>query len=402
MKSNLLLSILIPTKNRVEYSIKVAKHILSYSNLTFELVLQDNGSSNQLELELIRAKLIDDTRLQYHYTNEDLSFVGNFSMGIERCSGEYVLILGDDDTINPNIFAVVEWASTHNIEAITPTLPLVYNWPSSGVNAMKESGYLDVVNFNSSAFFYNTRHELVELLKNGCQNYLDYNLVKVYHGLVKKSRLDEIKNKLGFYIGGLSPDIYLSVSLSILINKVLVIDYPLTISGICNKSGSADSATGKHVGELSQAPHFKGHKSYNWNPRVPKFYSVETIWADSALAAITDMKEDALIQAFSISSISAYCYCTYPAFKNVMEQNIVDNINCKHNSYMLKFILLTGILKNNIHLLKRKVINRLNNKTKMSYFENVTDIENAVGLIQTLLSKRMVVLTKALQMITKK
>lgn len=401
MGNNVLLSILIPTKNRIEYTFEVVKHILSLTDNRFELVIQDNSSSVALQNLLIENGFCNDKRLFYNYTQEELSFVDNFGKAIDNCSGDYVIIIGDDDTINPKIIDIAQWAYINDIDAVTPTLPLVYNWPGSGVNSLKESGYLDVVNFNCSARFFDARNEVLKLLENGCQNYLDFNLAKAYHGIVKKSKLDEIKNQVGYYIGGLSPDIYLSVAVSLLVDRVLVIDYPLTISGICKKSGSADSATGKHTGDLKQAPHFKGHDTYKWSELIPEFYSVETIWGDSAVAALTDLGENKLLRKFSVSAISAYCYVSYPKYKEYIIQNIIRNSTNKNSNLIVKLFLLRGFLKIQLSLLKRKVKNRINNKTKLDYFDNINSIDVAVKVIETILKNKEAELDRNLHKIKK-
>ena len=277
-------------------------------------------------LEILLSDCLKDDRLKYFYNNEILSFVENFSLGISKCKGEYITIIGDDDGINPVILDIAEWASENEIEAITPSLQLIYYWPGSGVNGENGNGKLTVSGISCQAMFCDPKEELRILLKNGCQNYLSFNLAKAYHGLIKKSVLDNIKNKTGHFIGGLSPDIYISIAASVIIKKVLVINYPLTISGICKKSGSADSATGQHTGKLEDAPHFRGHINYKWSDKVPSFYSVETIWADSALAALKDLKQFSLMKYFSTDVISAFCIKLYPQFNGL----IIDNLFRTH------------------------------------------------------------------------
>ena len=43
-----LLSIVIPTRNREFYCIQAIKHILSFENKDFELVIQDNSESKKI------------------------------------------------------------------------------------------------------------------------------------------------------------------------------------------------------------------------------------------------------------------------------------------------------------------------------------------------------------------
>jgi len=395
MNNNPLLSILIPTKNREEYALKVVYHILEIKDDRIQLVIYDNSDTNKLE-NLLRDCLKDD-RIKYFYTNEVLSFVENFSQGISRCTGEYVTIIGDDDGINPFIIDIADWANKNGVEAITPSLSLVYYWPESGVHSKNDNGRLVISEISCKAKFYNPAKEVVKLLKNGCQNYLSLNLAKAYHGMIKRTVLEEIKNRVGNYIGGLSPDIYLSIAASLLIEKVLIIDYPLTISGICKKSGSSDYATGRHTGKLETAPHFRGHTNYKWSDKVPSFYSGENIWADSALAAIKDLKFNHLIRAFNIDVLSAYSIKSYPEFKKIIIENLAKNHKNSRSSISIKFHLLKGFIKGPFITRSKAIMGQVFNKKINKFFDNVPVIDTASEIVQLNIEKSKKLIFKTLQ-----
>lgn len=378
MQNKILLSILIPTKNRAEYTLKVIQHILDIKDERFQLVIQDNSDTNQLETQL--SGFLTDIRLNYFYDNRILSFVDNFSLGISNCKGEYVTIIGDDDGINPVILDIAAWASEKDIEAITPSLPLIYFWPQSGVFPENDNGVLTITDFTSEMKFYDTKKEIKKLLSNGCQDYLSFNLAKAYHGLVKRSVLVQLKEKTGHFIGGLSPDIYLSMGISLLINRILVIDYPLTISGICKKSGSSDSATGKHTGEIKDAPHLVGHQDYKWSEEIPKFYSVETIWGDSALAPLKELNSN-LVGNFNIDAISAYCLMLYPKYKNEILRNLALNHKISDNSFLIKLHLLYGYVSGPFYYKIRRKLKSLVHRKSILRYNDVEDIQSAVTLI---------------------
>jgi hypothetical protein len=201
--------------------------------------------------------------------------------------------------------------------------------------------------------------DVVKLLQQGGQQYLSLDLVKLYHGIVKKECMEDIKSLTGKYFGGLSPDIYIATALSLTIDKLVVIDWPLTISGICNKSGSADSATGRHTGKLEDAPHFRGHERYEWSELVPRFYSVETIWADSVIAAINDLNKSELLNEFNVAALTSCCQKKYYSFNNIIMENYYNWLQ-KTGKARIKLEsvnaikLSTDFLKRVIRRLKRK------------------------------------------------
>lgn len=377
-KLDFLLSIVIPTRNRAFYASMAVNQILTTTTSNVQIVIQDNSDTNELFHILGGDKA--SPRLKYKHINRVLSFVDNFNYGIDNSDGEYICMIGDDDGINPEIINLVAWAKREKIQAIKTGLQAVYLWPNTGISDCNSSGQLDIYPISKKIMTVYPKKEVIKLLKNGCLNYLDLNLVKLYHGIVRKECLLLLKKKLGYYIGGLSPDIYSAVALSLNIEELLVIDYPFTISGICKNSGSADSATGKHTGNLTDAPHFRGHINYIWSSEIPTFYSVETIWSDSALAAVRDYAPEYINKYFSASIFSAYNIVRHKEFSKL----ILETNSKKHNNKTpMFFLLFIGFCKLSRLFVYKKIHSLLFNKHKNTY----TGVENIIEAQHILNSK---------------
>jgi len=385
-----LLSIIIATKNRIPYCINVIETILKFDNSDFELVIQDN--SDTLDLKIFIQDNISDKRLIYNYIAPPFSSIANFNAALESANGDYVCLIGDDDGINPEIFKVVQWASLNNINAIVPELNAVYWWPDT-CSILKKCteghGILEISKISGNVSQFQTNNEVVTLMKNGGQGYLNHNLPKLYHGVVKKEVLDKIKKITGYYIGGLSPDIYISVALTFFINKIIKIDYPLTIPGICSLSTSADSATGKHTGKLENAPHFIDRGQYNWSEKVPKIYCVEAIWADSVIASLTDMERLTLLSKFNITTLTILLLKSHKTYYQVILKNYIDN---KSSNPLTKVYYFISILINYFGYTFVNILFRAVRKTKRiitrlisnSKFEsnNLTGLNNVDNISQ--------------------
>jgi glycosyltransferase involved in cell wall biosynthesis len=359
--SKYLLSIVVPTKNRAMYALATLKQVLSIQHDNLQLVIQDNSEDTVLK-ELV-ADFRNDKRLKYNYTEKNISFSKNFEIAISLAEGEYICIIGDDDGINPEIIEFVTAAKSKGIAAIKPELKAIYVWPNCGIflkNNPKDDGTLFVHHFDGEVNAFSTQAELIKLFKKGGQAYLDLNLVKLYHGIVRKTIINDIIERLGSCFGGLSPDIYSAVGLSCIQDKVLSVNYPLTISGIASKSGSADSALGKHTGSLNDAPHLKGQINYVWAEEVPRFYCVETIWADSALAAAKDLKNSILIKNFDVGSLTAYCLFSHFDFRKVIINHYIDYIQ-KHGNKRFKglILLFVDIIKGPLKDIFKKIKSRM-------------------------------------------
>ena len=272
-----LLSIVIPTRNREKYCIEAMKHILSFEENCFELIIQDNSDSDSIE-EYVNNN--PDSRLRYNRVKGRINSVINMRASVDLACGEYVCMIGDDDTVLPNIFSVVRWAKSNNIKAVTPKLSYGYLWNHDG-NLM---GKLVAHKSTSITKQLNANEQLDLLINNGIIQYYNYDLPRLYHGLLRKDVIDSIRNVAGHSIGGLSPDIYLSVSSCFYIDTYYKVNFPFTIPGSCIQSTSV----GKPRGRFEEIPHLWNRGEYEWDSRIPKYYCAQTIWAESALQAIKE------------------------------------------------------------------------------------------------------------------
>lgn len=305
-----LLSVVIPTRNRFHYVKSTIQSILSINYSKIELVVQDNSDSDELRNWI--NDTISDDRLKYNYCNLPLSFVANFDQAVSSTTGEYVCLIGDDDGVNPEITFVVEWMKSVNIDSLSTKISANYVWENSGVPATKftkiTGGVLSLTDFNYYIVKSNLEKQLALFFSNGCNDYLKFGLPKLYQGIVKKECLDKVKELTGNYFGGLSPDIFAAVSISLVAKKVYVTDYPIIISGVCGESASIiEGLLKKNSKKVEDAPHLRNRGEYQWSSLVPYVYTVETIWADSAIAAICAMKSEKYVKHFNIAKLSAYC-----------------------------------------------------------------------------------------------
>ena len=314
-----LISVIIPTRNRQRYAEAAARQILSLHQ-DIQVIVQDNSDDNMLEESF--ADLRDNKYFIYNHIDERISFVDNYELAVSFAEGEYFIALGDDDGLLSNITECVNWMKKQKIDAIKPSVKSSYTWPDPDSDVLaKREGVFSTKTFSGKIRFFDTRTTVIDLLKHGGMDYLVYPLAGTYHRIVRMDLLNEVKQKTGRYYSGLTPDMYSAISLSLLPNiRFAEIDYPISLPGVCPTSASAKSAKGEHCGKLETAPHFIGLKEpYIWDERIPKFYSVETIWGETLLKAIVAMKEEGLIDEYYKED-----YLLYYLYKN--NQNVRNDI----------------------------------------------------------------------------
>lgn len=239
---------------------------------------------------------------------------------------------------------------------------------------------MSISKFSNIYSTVDARQALKKLLQNGGLNYIVYDMPKVYHGVVKRELFEIIRQRTGKYFYGLTPDIYMATALSFVAKRVVRYEAPVTISGICPRSGSSDSATGKHTGDLKSAPHFRGHDNYEWEEMIPAFYSVETIWAETLIKAIRHFNYDSLLSYFSVSVLDNECLRKYPQYNELIKKHA--------KKYDVSLYYGIEYLFYRIKELFAKVINRLlRYNVNVRKYYGVTDISHAASIVNTFFQK---------------
>lgn len=280
---NIKLSIVIATRGREQYCMKSINTMLSFLDKETEIVISDNSTTTIIK-DYING--IGDNRIKYSFSEEDLTMSENFNAAIDIASGDYICMIGDDDIVLPSIYSALAYCVSRDLDCITQKKVINYLWPNEDDN-----GTLYLPNFSFKITKINFEKEYVRYIKDGCCiNPRDYRLPALYHGIVKKEVLDRIKKDKGCVIGGISPDSYMAVILSQYIHSQEEVDIPFSVGGACSSSATVKNIQGKHCGELSDSMQYVANvnKGYKWERIVPNYYSIQTIWADSALHAVPD------------------------------------------------------------------------------------------------------------------
>jgi glycosyltransferase involved in cell wall biosynthesis len=357
MKEKPIISIIIPSRNRQKYAINCIQSILNIKDTRIEVVVHDNSDTNELETYI--EKNIDDERLVYRYDSSPMSTVHNFNKSMEFANGDYICFIGDDDGINPEIIEAAYWAKENDLDAIIAKPRISYLWPNKN-----RVGKQFIYPFNGKLKYVDTKKVLKKFLGDGGIFYLNYNLPKVYHGLVKRESFDKVKDKIGYYFGGLSADIFASIAVSLVATKVVTIDYPLTIAGSSSASEQTHRTEEAKNLDLKDAPHFRARGPYIWSEKIPKVYSGTTIWAESCIQAVEAFNRLDLVKLIDKYKLSAQIAIISPQhektiLKEYLNKNDTLSINFKYSIIKIRFrttLLLKKIINKSIRTITGKNI----------------------------------------------
>ncbi|HRX97844.1 MAG TPA: glycosyltransferase [Bacteroidales bacterium] len=219
MSNNPLLSITIPTKNRYSSLKYLVNALLKFESDDFEVIIQDNSTDNSDFKAFLDS--LNCLKIRYYYTNQNISVVQNCDLAIEHSKGEYVCMIGVDDGVVPSIIDFVKFMKSQNIDGAYVKFAR-YIWPDV---------ILKVHNF-AGKFYYPSNiigtHKLdanLEFTKSFKSSGTTLaKMPKVYHGIISKKCLNEVKELSGSYFPGPSPDMANAVGLSFFVKNYIYCD----------------------------------------------------------------------------------------------------------------------------------------------------------------------------------
>ena len=203
-----MISIVVPVYNAEKYLEKCIDSILAQTYPNWELVLVDNGSTDE-SMEICRAYANRDVRITafHQYRNQGVSVARN--LGMERCSGEFITFIDADDWVKKDYLEkLIKLQKRQNADMVICEYDRVYDEDrvKEPENSQKNGKY--------SIRTYNVRQYLKYYLLEGNPH--------CWGVLYKNSILDQLKFMSGLTIG---EDLLFVLEAALRAEKIAVTDY---------------------------------------------------------------------------------------------------------------------------------------------------------------------------------
>jgi glycosyltransferase involved in cell wall biosynthesis len=219
------LSIVIPTRERIQYLQESIRTALAIEDIDIEIIVSDNASSDNTA-DILSD--IDDIRFKYTHTGKRVSMRANFENGLNNCTGDYIMFFGDDDGVLPKQIPILK----NILEKEKPDVlkwPIIrYGWPekgnpkTGGVRFKKGSVYGSAYDINSNKLF----NEIANC------NFKNEELYPaIYHGVVSRPYLDSLRTSDGKFFNCTIPDIFFGYLALFRKGKLMYCDHPFTLNG---------------------------------------------------------------------------------------------------------------------------------------------------------------------------
>jgi glycosyltransferase involved in cell wall biosynthesis len=221
-----LISIVIPTRERIETLRSTVSTALDQRSQRIEVLVSDNASSDGTA-EFVKS--IGDERLHYVNPGRRLSMSANWDFALEHARGEYIVIIGDDDAVLPGNVDRLITDMEHHPSDVYSWPKHVYVWPDTG-----RSAYVESIAAQADGRWLNLTRLSIQVLAMGGWGH--YSLPSMYHSLVARRIPDEMRRKFGRVYHAALPDVFMALCIPAFTDVAWDVGYCITAHGRSSKS----------------------------------------------------------------------------------------------------------------------------------------------------------------------
>ncbi len=381
------LSIIVPTRNRYKFIKSIIEKFVEefHDSDEVELVIQDNSDDNTEIIDYLEK--YKDKSILYHYTKDKIDVSTNFSIAVEVSSGKYVSMLGDDDGFTKYILPITKYLNSNGIESAIFN-KAHYKWPDALIALGSQRIFdvhthaLAIHKFDGGIYEVPVDKELDLVLSDGVTRLA--RLPEVYHGIVSRACLNKIKDATGTFFPGSSPDMANAISLALTVQKHVYIDLPIVFSGQNAVSTGGQGMRKQHVGALKDQPHLSHDIEDKWCPRIPKIWTAQTIYAQSAFEVFEAMKRPELLDRINWCYLYAKFSVDHPDYEFLVKPFITNSMVKNYLKYKIK---------RKIKMLGRYpmfLMRKITNKTLDYSYDDVKSTKDAASIIEMKMEEKTI------------
>ncbi len=206
----------------------------------FEIIVSDNSTDGNTEIYQMVQEFKDE-HVKYFRTPRELHLPKSFEYAFLQASGDYILSIGSDDALLPWTLEVLdEVANRYPEEEVIYWERGFYAWP--GFNGGQENQFIIPRRYQKGQYgeqYINTASFLTAALKQPAYMYA---MPLLYiNSMFRRSYFDTLLAHTGRLWDGICQDIYMGVVTSLILPKVLCLQYPLSVAGMSSGSVGATS-----------------------------------------------------------------------------------------------------------------------------------------------------------------
>ncbi len=246
-------SIVIPVRNNSATLANTIESCLNQSYDNYEIIISDNSDRDNYAIEnMIRT--YDNHRIKYIRTPRNLPIAKSFEYAYLNASGEFIISLGADDALMPDaLININQVYNKYPNEDIIMWDTIHYVWPEFMfsnqsdqmiIKRMYEPKVLRTLYLDSQDMLYD--------VLNFRRSQYAIPLLYINSGF-KRAYLKKMLDETGAMIDGIAQDIYTGLANLAIQEKILYLQYPITMAALSSNSSGAVSLKGVTDEETTKA-----------------------------------------------------------------------------------------------------------------------------------------------------
>jgi hypothetical protein len=228
-------SILLPTRNRLELLEYAVGSVLLQDYADWEIVISDNASDQDVRGYVAG---LGDPRIRYLRSEAMLPVTDNWNRALAEATGDYVIMLGDDDCLLLGCLSSAKALLEANGNPdLLYTEALQFAYP--GVLPGRHTGFIQ---FGYCEFLRPPRERpflLDKSVARRCvQEAFSFRIAYSYnmqHSIISRPAVERLRTR-GAFFQSPYPDYYATNALFLAVERILVCPWPLVAIGISPKS----------------------------------------------------------------------------------------------------------------------------------------------------------------------
>ncbi|HEX8852160.1 MAG TPA: glycosyltransferase, partial [Pyrinomonadaceae bacterium] len=229
-------SVLLPTRNRLEYLRYAVETVRRQDYDDWEIIISDNCSEDDIA-GYVRS--LEEPRVKYYRTQSFVPVTENWNNALERSTGDYVIMLGDDDCLMRGYFSTIRrLVEQFDAPDFIYTSAFLYTYPGVDPHAAEGSllpyGYASFLNTGAGEPYLLDRAQAHELVRG----FVDFRVLYGFNMqffVISRRLIDSLADKGPFFQSPF-PDYYASNAMFLRAERILVCPYPLVTIGVTPKS----------------------------------------------------------------------------------------------------------------------------------------------------------------------
>lgn len=227
-------SILLPTRNRLDLLRLAVQSVLDQDYGSWEIIISDNASSDDVAGY---ARSLGDKRIIFVRSEQLIPVTDNWNLALEHASGDYFLMLGDDDCLLRGCLSTAKaLIERYDRPEIVYTEAVQYAYPGvlpGRPDPFVQFGYCDFL-MGADAPFWLARDEAFRMVRKSLRFEIGFSY-NMQHTFVSRPIVEKMQRK-GPFFQSPYPDYYATNALFLVAQMILVYPVPLVAIGISPKS----------------------------------------------------------------------------------------------------------------------------------------------------------------------